>query len=63
MLKSRQAKLDQLLDRESNQVQEQNIHKIYLTMKVLLYGAENGTASKQSQFQVHVNRARPVATI
>jgi hypothetical protein len=46
MLKSRQAKLDQLLDRESNQVQEQNIHKIYLTMKVLLYGAENGTASK-----------------
>lgn len=63
MLKSAKTKPDQLLDRESHQVQEQNIHKIRATMEIQLYGAENGTASKRSQFQVHVNRARQLATI
>jgi len=63
MSKSAKAKVDELLAREFHQLREQKIDKIRAAMEVQLYGAEKVTASKRTQYQVHPNRARLVATI
>jgi len=57
MLKSANAKVDELLARESHHSREQKIHKIRPPMEVPLYGAEKVTTSKQTQFQVRLNGA------
>ena len=57
------AKVDELLARESHHFREQKIHKICAAMEVQLCGAERVTTSKRRQFQVRLNRARQAATI
>ena len=54
--------MDELLPRESQDLQEQKTHKIHTAMEVQLYGDEKVTTSKRRQFQVRLNRARQVAT-
>jgi len=46
MSKSANAKVDELLARESHHLREQKIHKIRAAMEVQLYGAEKVTTSK-----------------
>jgi len=63
MSKSAQAKVNELLARDSHQLQEHKIHKICAAMEVQLYGAEKVTTSKRRQFQVRLNRAQHAVTI
>jgi len=60
--KSATAKVDDLLARESHLLREQKIHKIRAAMEAVVYGAEKVSTTKHRQFQVHLNRARQVAT-
>jgi len=62
MSKSAKTKMDDLLATESDQLQEQKIHKIRATMEALVYGSEKVSTTKGRQFQVCLNRARQVAT-
>jgi hypothetical protein len=61
--KSVKAKVEEILARESHHLQEQKIHKIHAAMEVQLYGAEKVTTSKQTQYQVRLNRARQAINI
>jgi len=62
MSKSAKAHMDELLGTESHQLREQKIHKICAAMEVQVYGAAKVTTTKRRRFQVHLNRARQVAT-
>jgi len=62
MTKSVRANVNEQLARESNQLQEQWIHKVHAAMEVLVYVAEKFTTSKWSQFQVRLNWAQQAAT-
>jgi len=62
MLKSAKAKVDDLVATESNQFPEQKIHMIRAAMEALVYGAENVSSTKCTQFQVRLNRAWQAAT-
>jgi len=61
MSKSAQAKLDDLLARESHLLREQKINKIRAAMEALVYGAEKVSTTKCRQFQVRLTRAQQVA--
>jgi len=52
MSNSIHANVDELLPRESHQLQGQRIHTISPEMEVQVYGAEKVTSSKSWQFQV-----------
>jgi hypothetical protein len=47
---------------ESPQLREQKIHQIHAAIKALVYGAEKVFTTKRRIFQVHLIRARQVAT-
>ena len=62
MLKSTNAKVDDLLATESHLLREQKIYKIRAAMEVLVYVADKVSSTKWRQFQIHLNRARQAAT-
>jgi len=61
--KSAKAKVDEPLARESHDLQQQKIHKIYAALEVPLSGADKVSTSKQRQFQMRLNRVRQAAAI
>ena len=61
MSRSANAKVDDLLARESHLLREQKIHKIHAAMEAVVYGAEKVSTTKRRQFQVCLNRARQAA--
>jgi hypothetical protein len=63
MSKSVKAKLDDLLARESDHLQDQKIHKIHAAMEDELYRDKLVTTLGRRQFQVRRNRAGQAATI
>ena len=63
MSKSEKAKVDELLARESHQLQDQKIHKIGPAIEVWPYGAEKVTTIQCRKFQVCLNRSQQAATI
>jgi len=56
------AKVDDLLAQESHQLCEQKIPKIRAAMVAIVDRAEKVSSTKRRQFQVHLERARQVAT-
>jgi hypothetical protein len=62
MSKSAEAKVDDLLARESHLLREQKIHNIRAAMEALVYGAEKMSTTKCRQFQVLLTRDQQVAT-
>jgi len=62
MSNSAKATVHDLLPRESQQLCEQQIHKICAAMEVPVYGAENISTAKHRQIKVHLIRARQAAT-
>jgi hypothetical protein len=62
MSKSAKAKVDDLLERESQLLREQKIHKIRTAMEALVYGAEIVSTTNRRQFEVRLNSARQAAT-
>ena len=62
MSKSAKAQVDELLARESHQIQEQKICKIRAAMEVQVYGVEKVTTTNWREFQLRLNRARQVST-
>jgi len=57
MSKSAKAKVDDPLATESHQLHKQMIHKIHARMEALVYGADQDSTTKRSQFQLHLNQA------
>lgn len=55
--------MDEQLASKSHQLREEMINTICTTLEVQVYGAENATTKRLSQFQVQVNRAWQVAII
>jgi len=62
MSKSANAKVDDLVAKESYQLREQKLHKIRASMEALVYGAEKVSSTNHRQFQVGLKRARQAAT-
>jgi len=62
MSKSVNAKVDNLLAMESDQLCEQKIHKIRVAMEALVYVAEKVSTTNCRQFQGRLNRAQHTAT-
>jgi hypothetical protein len=56
------AKVGGLLAMESHRLREQEIHKIRAAKEAHMYWAEMFSATKRTQFQVHLSRARQAAT-
>ena len=62
MSKSAKAKVDNLLERESQQLREQKVHKIRTAMEAVECGADKVSTTQGMQFQVCLNRACQVGT-
>jgi hypothetical protein len=60
--KSAQAKVDDLLAKESHLLHEQKIHKISAALEAVVYGAETDSTTTRRQLQVHLNTTRQAAT-